>query len=119
MLHLSVPDSYETSSHPLSCLAFTWADLTLHKYLLTWPLDLAIDFGLEQPPRGSYADLPSYILHMLHLSTPCSRVEPAESRCNTICYNAGGSLGSHVKSMSFPGFSNAIQCVTISAMACS
>jgi hypothetical protein len=28
-----------------------------------------MDFGLEQPPRTSYADLSSYIPNMSHLST--------------------------------------------------
>jgi hypothetical protein len=32
-------------------------------------LDLALDFGLEQPPRTSYAHLTSYIPYMPHLST--------------------------------------------------
>jgi hypothetical protein len=32
-------------------------------------LYLAIDFGLEQPPRSSYADLSSYMPYMSHLST--------------------------------------------------
>jgi hypothetical protein len=39
---------------------------------LGW-FDFAMDFGLEQPPRSSYADLPSYMPYMSHLST-CKRV---------------------------------------------
>jgi hypothetical protein len=27
-----------------------------------------LDFGMEQPPRGSYANLPLYIPYMTHLS---------------------------------------------------
>jgi hypothetical protein len=33
-----------------------------------------MDFGLEQPPRTSYSDLPSYIAYMSHVSTN-SKVE--------------------------------------------
>jgi hypothetical protein len=39
---------------------------------IDFSLYFAMDFGLEQPPRSSYADLPSYIPYMSHLSTHTS-----------------------------------------------
>jgi hypothetical protein len=36
---------------------------------IDFSLYFAMDFGLEQPPRTSYADLSSYIPNMSHLST--------------------------------------------------
>jgi hypothetical protein len=35
---------------------------------IDFSLYFAMDFGLKQPPRSSYAGLPSYIPYMSHLS---------------------------------------------------